>query len=104
MLEFGGPAAFAARSPALVLEKVVRPESGRVDVVLDVHRAAETRCQFRAEVEAVHAEVDGVGDVVNGGFDQSVNTTLNTSTAADTPALDLDVDARVGEITVQERP
>jgi len=68
--------------------RVLVPEGLNVIVDADIRYAGEI----------------SVGEVVNGGFEQSVNTTLNTSTAEGTPTLNLDVDARVGEITVQERP
>ena len=45
-----------------------------------------------------------VGDLTRGGFDQSVNSTLSTSSKAGTPTLDLDLDARVGSISVEELP
>jgi len=45
-----------------------------------------------------------VDDLTRGGFDQSVNSTLNTSSDPEAPTLDLDARARVGSISVQELP
>jgi phage shock protein PspC (stress-responsive transcriptional regulator) len=45
-----------------------------------------------------------VDDLTHGGFDQSVNSTLNTSSDPEAPTLDLDARARVGSISVQELP
>jgi phage shock protein PspC (stress-responsive transcriptional regulator) len=58
----------------------------------------------------VHVDADiryagqiDVGDLGRGGFGQSVDTTLTSSTAPGTPTLDLKIDARVGHIAVEQR-
>jgi len=67
---------------------VLVPEGLNVNVDADIRYAGEIR----------------VGDVTRDGFDQSVTSTLNTSSKAGTPTLDLDVDSRVGSISVEEVP
>ena len=67
---------------------VLVPEGLNVDVNAEIRYAGEIR----------------VGDEWTSGFDQSLNKTLFTSTASGTPTLDLEADARVGSITVQELP
>ncbi len=67
---------------------VLVPEGLNVNVDADIRYAGEIR----------------VGDTTRGGFDPSVNETLSTSSETNTPTLDLQVDARVGAISVQELP
>jgi len=67
---------------------VLVPEGLNVNVDADIRYAGEIR----------------VGDITRGGFDPSVNETLSTSSETGTPTLDLEVDARVGSISVQELP
>ena len=67
---------------------VLVPEGLNVNVDADIRYAGEIT----------------VGDLTRGGFDQSVDSTLSTSSKAGTPTLDLDVDARVGSISVEELP
>ena len=67
---------------------VLVPEGLNVDVDADIRYAGEIR----------------VGDVTRDGFDQSVTNTVSTSSKAGTPTLDLDVDSRVGSISVEEVP
>jgi phage shock protein PspC (stress-responsive transcriptional regulator) len=67
---------------------VLVPEGLNVNVDADIRYAGEIT----------------VGDLNRGGFDQSVNSTLTTSSKAGTPTLDLDLDARVGSISVEELP
>jgi phage shock protein PspC (stress-responsive transcriptional regulator) len=67
---------------------VLVPEGLNVNVDADIRYAGEI----------------SVGDVTRGGFDQSVNSTLSTTSKAGTPTLNLDVDARVGSISVEELP
>ena len=67
---------------------VLVPEGLNVDVDADIRYAGEI----------------SVGDITREGFDHSVNTTVSTSSRAGTPTLDLDLDARVGSISVEEVP
>ena len=67
---------------------VLVPEGLIVDVDADVRYAGEI----------------SAGDITREGFDHSVNTTVTTSSKAGTPTLDLDLDARVGSISVEEVP
>ena len=67
---------------------VLVPEGLNVDVDADIRYAGEI----------------SVGDITRDGFDHSVNTTVSTSSKAGTPTLDLDLDARVGSISVEEVP
>jgi len=67
---------------------VLVPEGLNVNVDADIRYAGEIT----------------VGDLNRGGFDQSVNRTLTTSSKPGTPTLDLDLDARVGSISVEELP
>jgi phage shock protein PspC (stress-responsive transcriptional regulator) len=67
---------------------VLVPEGLNVNVDADIRYAGEI----------------SVGDFSRGGFDQSINRTLSTSSKPGTPTLDLDVDARVGSISVEELP
>ena len=67
---------------------VLVPEGLNVDVDADIRYAGEIR----------------VGDERSGGFDQSLNKTLFTSTTPGTPTLNLEADARVGAISVRELP
>ena len=64
------------------------PEGLNVDVDADIRYAGEI-------------SVDGQS---REGFGQSVSRTLSTSSRPGTPTLDLDLDARVGVISVEERP
>jgi hypothetical protein len=64
------------------------PEGLNVDVDADIRYAGEI-------------SVDGQS---REGFGQSVSRTLSTSSRPGTPTLDLDLDARVGAISVEERP
>jgi hypothetical protein len=67
---------------------VLVPEGLNVDVDADIRYAGEI----------------SAGDITREGFDHSVNTTVTTSSRAGTPTLDLDLDARVGSISVEEVP
>ena len=67
---------------------VLVPEGLNVNVDADIRYAGEIR----------------VGDVTRDGFDQSVTRTVSTSSKPGTPTLDLDVDSRVGSISVEEVP
>jgi hypothetical protein len=64
------------------------PEGLNVDIDADIRYAGEI----------------SVGDQSREGFGQSVSRTLSTSSKPGTPTLDLDLDARVGAISVEERP
>ena len=67
---------------------VLVPEGLNVNVDADIRYAGEIR----------------VGDVTRDGFDQSVTSTVTTSSNPGTPTLDLDIDSRVGSIAVEEVP
>jgi hypothetical protein len=67
---------------------VLVPEGLNVDVDADIRYAGEI----------------SAGDITREGFDHSVNTTVSTSSKPGTPTLDLDLDARVGSISVEEVP
>ena len=67
---------------------VLVPEGLNVNVDADIRYAGEIR----------------VGNVTRDGFDQSVTNTVSTSSKPGTPTLDLDVDSKVGSISVEEVP
>lgn len=60
---------------------------------MNVHVDAEIR--FAGQIN--------VGDMERGGFSQSVDTTLIGSAQPNAPTLDLELDARVGQITVEQQ-
>lgn len=77
---------------------------------IDAHlNAGELRVILPAGLNArVDAEIEyageiQVGDTTRGGVNLSLERTLTSSTAAGTPTIDLEVDARVGQIVVEQR-
>ncbi|GAB3655511.1 hypothetical protein GCM10027596_08630 [Nocardioides korecus] len=75
----------------------VRATAGEVRVVLPpgVNSEVAARVRYAGQVD--------LGSSSRGGFDLSTTRTLTGSTAPGTPTIDLDLAARIGHITVEQR-
>jgi phage shock protein PspC (stress-responsive transcriptional regulator) len=121
--ETGGETLTAAPGTAALVQDVYSVPNGEID--LDLSRVRDVAALDGREIAArlnageitvtlppgvnaiVEADMDVAGDINidgshRGGIDQSLTRTLTGSTDPDAPTLTLDLDARVGQITVAQ--